>query len=188
VPRFNEFRRQYGCKQLTSFDDFVDHRLAQGSPERREQERLVGVLREVYGRHTCDASKIITSAQVNRTGVRSLTASASDGSLVDNIEERRYGWWAGSRNLRVPMLRHLRDPVPGLYPERVPPAVQRPILHPRVSGPSSTPTSESVVTDNGPDGKSWRAAGRTATATKCRPSNACSCGRSGTRPGTRPGR
>ena len=24
VPRFNEFRRQYGLRQLTSFDDFID--------------------------------------------------------------------------------------------------------------------------------------------------------------------
>ena len=30
VPRFNEFRRQYGLKTLTSFDDFVDQRLTQG--------------------------------------------------------------------------------------------------------------------------------------------------------------
>ena len=28
VPRYNEFRRQYGLKQLTSFDDFVDTRVA----------------------------------------------------------------------------------------------------------------------------------------------------------------
>ena len=27
VPRFNEFRRQYGLRQLTSFDDFVDQRV-----------------------------------------------------------------------------------------------------------------------------------------------------------------
>ena len=30
VPRFNEFRRQYGLRQLTRFDDFVDTRLARG--------------------------------------------------------------------------------------------------------------------------------------------------------------
>src|SRR6185503_8542349 len=42
VPRFNEFRRQYGLKSLTSFDDFVDVRLPAGSAERVEQERLVG--------------------------------------------------------------------------------------------------------------------------------------------------
>ena len=27
VPRFNEFRRQYGLRQLTSFDDFIDKSL-----------------------------------------------------------------------------------------------------------------------------------------------------------------
>ena len=65
IPRFNEFRRQYGLKQLTGFDDFIDQRLSPESLERHEQERLVKLLREVYGQHTCDASKIITDAQVN---------------------------------------------------------------------------------------------------------------------------
>ena len=68
VPRFNEFRRQYGLKTLTSFDDFVDQRLPKDSKERMEQEELVGLLREVYGQHTCDASKKITDAQMNDDG------------------------------------------------------------------------------------------------------------------------
>jgi len=88
VPRFNEFRRQYGLRHLTSFDDFVDRRLPQGSPERLEQERLVGVLREVYGQHRCDASKIITVAQVNADGTPITDCLGHpDGSLVDNIED-----------------------------------------------------------------------------------------------------
>ena len=33
VPRFNEFRRQYGLRQLTSFDDFIDARLAPDSAD-----------------------------------------------------------------------------------------------------------------------------------------------------------
>ena len=37
VPRFNEFRRQNWLRQLTRFDDFVDARLENGSPERAEQ-------------------------------------------------------------------------------------------------------------------------------------------------------
>src|SRR5665811_2590226 len=52
VPRFNEFRRQYGLRQLTAFDDFIDAH----SPT-EEQKNLVKLLREVYGQHTCDASK-----------------------------------------------------------------------------------------------------------------------------------
>jgi hypothetical protein len=88
VPRFNEFRRQYGLKQLTGFDDFVDRRLPQGSPERLEQERLVGVLREVYGQHRCDASKVITSAQANPDGTLiNDCLGHPDGSVVDNIED-----------------------------------------------------------------------------------------------------
>ena len=88
VPRFNEFRRQYGLRQLTSFDDFVDTKLAKGSPERVEQERLVGVMREIYSQHRCDASKIITEAQVSADGSKiNDCLGKPDGSLVDNIED-----------------------------------------------------------------------------------------------------
>ncbi len=38
VPRFNEFRRQYGLRQLTSFDDFMDKTLPADSPARKQQE------------------------------------------------------------------------------------------------------------------------------------------------------
>ena len=68
VPRFNEFRRQYGLRQLTTFDDFVDRKLRQGSSERQRQERLVATLREVYGQHRCDARKVITTSQRNADG------------------------------------------------------------------------------------------------------------------------
>ena len=97
VPRFNEFRRQYGLRQLTRFDDFVDTRLAKGSPERLEQERLVGLLRQVYGQHRCDASKVITDAQVNADGSRITDCLGHpDGSLVDNVEDvdTVVGWLA----------------------------------------------------------------------------------------------
>jgi hypothetical protein len=97
VPRFNEFRRQYGLRQLTSFDDFIDNRLASDSPERREQERLVAVLREVYGQHRCDASKVITAAQRNADGSPITDCFARpDRSIVDNIEDvdTIVGWHA----------------------------------------------------------------------------------------------
>jgi Animal haem peroxidase len=97
VPRFNEFRRQYGLRQLTRFDDFVDTRLAKGSPERVEQERLVGLLRQVYGQHRCNASKVITDAQVNADGSRITDCLGHpDGSLIDNIEDvdTVVGWLA----------------------------------------------------------------------------------------------
>jgi hypothetical protein len=99
VPHFNEFRRQYGLQQLTSFDDFVDQRLAKGSPERYEQERLVGVLREVYGQHKCDASKKITAAQVNNdekhTPINDCLGHPNR-RMVDNIEDvdTVVGWLA----------------------------------------------------------------------------------------------
>jgi hypothetical protein len=88
VPRFNEFRRQYGLNQLTSFDDFVDSRLASGSAERKRQEQLVATLREVYGQHKCDARNIITTSQRNADGTQiNDCLGHADGSIVDNIED-----------------------------------------------------------------------------------------------------
>jgi len=88
VPRFNEFRRQYGMRQLTSFDDFMDPGTAPGSPERLEQEDVVKTMREVYGQHVCDATKVITDAQVNDDGTPiNDCLGHPNGTLVDNIED-----------------------------------------------------------------------------------------------------
>ena len=88
VPRFNEFRRQYGLTQLSSFDDFIDKRLDKDSAERKEQERLIGLLREVYGQHQCDESKIITDAQLNADGSAiNDCLGHPNGTMVDNIED-----------------------------------------------------------------------------------------------------
>jgi hypothetical protein len=88
VPRFNEFRRQYGLRQFTSFDDFMDPAVAAGSADEAQQREAVQTLRELYGRHVCDASKIITDAQVNDDGTPiDDCLGHPDGSLVDNIED-----------------------------------------------------------------------------------------------------
>jgi hypothetical protein len=88
VPRFNEFRRQYGLRQLTSFDDFMDPGVAPGSPDQLEQQSTVQTLREVYGQHICDASKIITDAQVNddKSPINDCLGHP-DGTMIDNIED-----------------------------------------------------------------------------------------------------
>jgi len=100
IPRYNEFRRQYGLKHLTKFADFVDERLPQDSLERRDQERLVALLREVYGQHECNESKIITDAQVNddKSPINDCLGHPN-GSLVDNIEDLDtvVGWLAEFR-------------------------------------------------------------------------------------------
>ena len=84
VPRFNEFRRQYGLRELTSFDDFIDA----SSPQAAEQTKVAATLREVYGQHKCDASKVITRSQRNQDGTPiNDCLGHPDGSIVDNVED-----------------------------------------------------------------------------------------------------
>jgi hypothetical protein len=94
VPRFNEFRRQIGLRQLTSFDDFIDKTRAPDSDRRKEQEAIAKTLREVYGTHVCDNNKVITSAQTAGTDpVTGKPIPITDclgqpnGSMVDNVED-----------------------------------------------------------------------------------------------------
>ena len=93
IPRYNEYRRQYGLKQLTKFDDFIDPRQA----ENAEQQEVVKLLREIYGQHRCDSSKIITTAQKNDDGSEiNDCLGHPNGSLLDNIEDvdTMVGWLA----------------------------------------------------------------------------------------------
>ncbi len=97
IPRFNEFRRQIGLSSLKSFDDFVDQRLPADSAARQSQESVAGKLREIYGTHLCDASKIITDTQKDEDGrFISDCHGHADGSRVDNIEDvdMVVGWLA----------------------------------------------------------------------------------------------
>lgn len=103
VPKFNEFRRQIGLRQLTSFSDFVDvhlarkkNRTAVETAELIDQRHLVELLRRVYGQHVCDASKIISSVQLSpdlASGGSGQSPFPNDclgqksGSLVDNVED-----------------------------------------------------------------------------------------------------
>ena len=88
VPRFNEFRRQYGLRQLTRFDDFIDHSLPENDYRRQEQEETVKTMREIYGQHVCDVSKKITDAQLdeNRQAINDCLGHPN-GTLIDNIED-----------------------------------------------------------------------------------------------------
>lgn len=154
VPRFNEFRRQYGLKQLTSFDDFVDPHLAAGSPERQEQQRLVGILREVYGQHRCDAAKVITTAQRNddKTPINDCLGHP-DHSMVDNVEDvdtvvgwlsefaRPHGFAISETQFQAFILNASRR----LFSDRFFTSSFRPEFY--------TDLGVQWVTDNGPDGK-----------------------------------
>jgi hypothetical protein len=110
VPRFNEFRRQYGLKSLTSFDDFIERSLrdkkAAGTLTPAEagrladQERLATTLREVYGRHVCDDTRVITASQKWRVNGRwqpiTDCLGKRHGEVVDNVEDLDLyvGWHA----------------------------------------------------------------------------------------------
>jgi hypothetical protein len=88
IPRFNEFRRQYGLRSLTGFDDFVNQHLDKSDPERKREDAYVGKLREVYGTHKCDASKVITAAQVDENDQPiNDCLGHPNGSVVDNVED-----------------------------------------------------------------------------------------------------
>ncbi|MEW6245595.1 MAG: peroxidase family protein [Nitrospirota bacterium] len=154
VPRFNEFRRQYGLKTLMSFDDFVDQRPPKESEARKEQEKLAQLLREVYGRHTCDASKIITTAQVNDDGTPiNDCLGHPDGSMVDNVEDvdtvvgwlaepvRPHGFAISETQFQVFILNASRR----LFSDRFFTSSFRPEFY--------THLGVEWVTNNGPDGK-----------------------------------
>lgn len=100
VPRFNEFRRQYGLKTLTSFDDFINQRLdpAKDSAELNREKKYVAKMREIYGQHRCDDSKVITEAQDFDGKPITDCLGFPDGSMVDNVEDLDtvVGWLAES--------------------------------------------------------------------------------------------
>ena len=87
IPRYNEFRRQYGLRSVTSFDDFVDQRLPAGSETRLHHEELAEALREVYGQHRCDDSRVITAVQHMDGELVTDCLGHADGTVVDNVED-----------------------------------------------------------------------------------------------------
>ena len=158
VPRFNEFRRQYGLKTLTSFDDYVDPKLDEKDPRQKaelaRQRELVAILREVYGQHRCDASKKITDAQVNDDGTPiNDCLGHPNGSMVDNIEDvdtvvgwlaefpRPHGFAISETQFQVFILNASRR----LFSDRFFTSSFRPEFY--------TYLGVDWVTNNGPDGK-----------------------------------
>jgi hypothetical protein len=88
LTRYNEFRRQYGLRALRSFDDFVD-------PKVDDQRAVAAQLRALYGTHVCDASRVISRAQLDPKGTQASDGRRypndclghPNGSTVDNIED-----------------------------------------------------------------------------------------------------
>jgi hypothetical protein len=156
TPRFNEFRRQIGLQQLTSFDDFIDQRLPEGSAERARQEDVVKIMREVYGQHKCDAAKVITDAQLHADGDQiNDCLGHPDGSLVDNIEDvdlvvgyhaettRPHGFAISETQFHVFILNASRR----LFSDRFFTSSFRPEFY--------THLGINWVKNNGPSGKQW---------------------------------
>lgn len=71
--------------------------LKKGSQQREKQQQLVALLREVYGQHQCDASKITTDAQLNvdQSSINDCLGHP-DGAMVDNVDDidTVVGWLA----------------------------------------------------------------------------------------------
>jgi hypothetical protein len=160
TPRFNEFRRQIGLRQLTSFDDFIDVRLPKDSPERAYQEELVKAIREVYGQHRCDAAKIITDAQRDKDGKPiNDCLGHPDGTMVDNIEDldlvvgfhaettRPHGFAISETQFHIFILNASRR----LFSDRFFTSSFRPEFY--------TKLGVEWVMNNGPTGKQWAGAG-----------------------------
>ncbi|MFI4945591.1 MAG: peroxidase family protein, partial [Burkholderiales bacterium] len=158
VPRFNELRRQLGLRQLTSFDDFVDQRLAPEAPERRRQLERVRRLRDVYGQHRCDAARRITTAQLAADGsALNDCLGHADGTLVDNVEDldalvgflaestRPHGFAISETQLQIFILEASRR----LFSDRFFTSSFRPAYYSELG--------LRWVSDNGPDGKQWEA-------------------------------
>ena len=146
VPRFNEFRRQIGLRQLTSFDDFIDRA---DVPTIRRTNSSSGnswtALRAVYGQHMCDASKSITAAQRNRRRhADQRLPRPSERQHGRQYRGRRHGGRLPRRDDAPAWLCHLRDAVPHLHPQRLAPAVQRPLPHLELPARSSTRPSGST--------------------------------------------
>jgi hypothetical protein len=156
VPRFNEFRRQIGLRELTSFDDFIDKHLPDGSKELAEQRDLVKALRDIYGQHACDAKKKITSAQRDPNGQPiNDCLGHPDGSMVDNVEDvdlvvgwlgestRPHGFAISETQFHIFILNASRR----LFSDRFFTASFRPAFY--------TQLGYDWVNNNGPDGKQW---------------------------------
>jgi Animal haem peroxidase len=154
IPRYNEYRRQYGLKQLTKFDDFIDPRRAKNSVEWAEQQKLVQLVRDIYGQHRCDSSKIITTAQKNADGSQiNDCLGHPNGSLVDNIEDvdamvgwlaefaRPHGFAISETQFQVFILNASRR----LFSDRFLTSSFRPAFYTRLG--------YNWVIENGPDGK-----------------------------------
>jgi hypothetical protein len=159
VPRFNEFRRQYGLKQLVGFDDFIDPRLPYGSIVRDRQQQLSRLLRELYGQHRCDAAKIITNAQLNDDGTPINDCLGHPrGTMIDNIEDvdtvvgwlaepvRPHGFAISETQLQVFILNASRR----LFSDRFFTSSFRPEFYSHLG--------IAWVSDNGADGKRWEKA------------------------------
>ena len=170
VPRFNEFRRQYGLRQLTSFDDFVDQQLAADlRRERSEQEKLVQTLREVYGSTSATPPRSSPTRSVNADGTPINDClghpNGSHGRQRRGRRHRRrlargiarpHGFAISETQFVVFILNASRR----LFSDRFFTSSFRPEFY--------TTLGVDWVNNNGPGRRRWRRAGRTGTSSRSR--------------------
>jgi GrpB-like predicted nucleotidyltransferase (UPF0157 family) len=93
----NRVTAWWDASQIYGFDDFIDQRLPADSEWRKHQEQTVRILREVYGTHICDESKIISAVQETTDGKPiNDCLGFPDNTEIDNIEDvdNMVGWLA----------------------------------------------------------------------------------------------
>jgi hypothetical protein len=138
---------------LRSFDDFVDVRPNVAPETKKRQRELVASLREVYGQHRCDDTKVITRSQLMNAKPITDCLGHPHGTMVDNVEDldvvvgwlsefvRPHGFAISETQFVVFILNASRR----LYSDRFFTSSFRPDFY--------TQLGYDWVNDNGPDGK-----------------------------------
>jgi len=93
---FNEFRRQYGLRHAHRLRRFPGCTPGQVRPRTmRRSKKVVTTLRDVYGQHKCDASKVHHAGHRVDQEARPINDCLGhpNGSMVDNVEDLDNSSW-----------------------------------------------------------------------------------------------
>ncbi len=107
LPRFNEFRRQYGLRQLTSFDDFIDpHTSSTNRTKPKQNKRNSTIKRRSW--QPCARSMVNINATTRRSSpIPNATRMARRSLTASGIP--MVPWWTISK-MSTPSLAGWRNP------------------------------------------------------------------------------